>query len=179
MAPGTPPCALCGSAVSDPLGCPRDTVNQPCRRVSYTQFILLLRVWAAILGFCFIQCKTKHNRTPSQRGHWLSPVPCIGPGACLASWLWGKRRRRRQERRSTQGCAQSSPSEARAGRPAHTFVGWPQTLELKIRCAFFLRSKTRTSFSPLPKGPGYCQVWDPVSQVLLSPDGFGFMSFAT
>lgn len=44
--------------------------------MSYTQFILLLCVWDAILGLCLIQNKTKQNRTPSQNSHRLGPVSC-------------------------------------------------------------------------------------------------------
>lgn len=103
----------------------------------------------------------------------LGQGPARPPG-CGGSGGGGGRRGE-----APRGVPRAHPQRRGRGGQLTHLLGGPQTLELKIRCAFFLRSKTRTSFSPLPKGPGYCQVWDPVSQVLSSPDGFGFMSFAT
>lgn len=54
--------------------------RSPAVPLSYTQFILLLRVWDAILGCCSTQCTTKHSRTPSWSGHWRSPGRALGQG---------------------------------------------------------------------------------------------------
>lgn len=135
--------------------------------MSYTLFILLLRVWDAILGFCLIQYKTKQNRTLGQNGHWLSPVPCVWQGACLAFWLWGEGEKRREKRRRTQCCAQSSALKVGSGEAnTHICLGGHQTLEeLRMRWAFSLgRKKMTSSPSLLPKGPGCCQVWDALAR---------------
>lgn len=63
---------------------------------------------------------------------------------------------------------------------SHVSFGGHQTLEeLKARWAFFLRSKKMTSFSsPLPKGPGCDQVWDPLATSSCPLAGLGFLSLA-
>lgn len=90
--------------------------------MSYTLFILLLRVWDAILGFCLIQYKTKQNRTLGQNGHWLSPVQCIWQGACLAFWLWGEGgQEARGEEKDPVLCPELSLEGWQWGKPTRLF----------------------------------------------------------
>lgn len=95
--------------------------------MSYTQFILLLRVWDAILGLCLIQNKTKQNRTPSQNSHRLGPAPCA---LCQASGLSsllavGRVEEGDGEEERDPGvgwCAQSSTLRVGVGKPTCIFA---------------------------------------------------------
>ena len=129
--------------------------------MSYTQFILLLCVWDAILGLCLIQNKTKQNRTPSQNSHRLGPVSCALHQASGLSSLLAVGRVEEgdgEEERDPEGgggVPRAQLFEWGWGSQLAYLLKWPPTSwELvEIGWVSFLRSE-RLHHPPPPQGTG-------------------------
>lgn len=125
-------------------------------------------------GLLFNTVHNKAQQNPKLEWPLAESWPRVRPGAawppaCGGSGGHGGGRgggRRGGRGEAPRGVPRAQPRRCGWGGQLTHLLGGPQTLEgSKIRHAIFLRSKTKTSFSfPLPKGPGYCQVWDPLAR---------------
>lgn len=129
---------------------------------SYTQFVLLLRVWDAILGLCLIQNKTKQNRTQSQNGltgRVLRPSWASGLPSLLAVGR-AEEGEGEEERDLGGGWFPELNFEGGGGEASLRIclIGHqPLGEQAEMGWVFFLRSKKKdfTTY-PLPKGPECC-----------------------